>query len=116
MLTLTSLSDLKSSALPPPVAQAAHHELQTLLALSGGETCDTEYGYVLVLERTDAPNVVASLLRRPIEGAVRRHECFVVYFGGGGNEHLPCAVLPEHLLTEEHRHRLRQELTDGGAP
>jgi hypothetical protein len=113
MLTLTCLADLERANLPPPVALAARHELRTLLALSGGETSDPEYGYVLVLEETD---VVTTLLQRPIEGAVRRHGCLVVYFAGGGNEHLPCAALPEHLLTEEHRQRLQQELTEGGEP
>jgi hypothetical protein len=116
MLTLTCLTDLKNADLPPPVTLAARHELRTLLALSGGDTIDTEFGHVLVLEETDAPDVVAALLQRPIEGAVHRHGCFVVYFAGGGNEHLPCAVLPEHLLTDEHRQRLLLELTDGGAP
>lgn len=117
MLTLTCLADLERANLPPPVALAARHELRTLLALSGGETSDPEYGYVLVLEETDPPDVVtAALLQRPIEGAVRRHGCLVVYFAGGGNEHLLCAALPEHLLTEEHRRRLLQELTERGEP
>jgi hypothetical protein len=116
MLTLSRLADLESANLPPPVAQAARQELRTLLALSGGDTIDSEFGYVLVLADADTPAGVTALLQRPIEGAVRRHGCFVVYFAGGGNEHLPCAVLPEALLTEEHRQRLLLELTEGGAP
>jgi hypothetical protein len=117
MLKLTNTQVLENTTLPPTVALVARHELETLLLLSNAYTVDEEFGYVLVVEQSDSPEVVARLLKHPVEGVVKRQDCFVLYLSGrGGNEHLPSVVLPENLLAEEHRQKLLLELPEGDRP
>jgi len=117
MQIIKSYDDLKRLRPPPHVIGVVEHELDTLMALSGGRSVDPANGWVVLFEpdETESANLEhfgCSFDALGFDGVVKKGECYVGYVLRD-NQLVIAVVMPDDSLTNAWRTKLQDELTGG---
>ena len=117
MKIIKNYDDLKQLRPPPHVAGVVEHELDTLMALSGGRSVDPAHGWVVLFEGNENDGAIREYFgcgfdALGFDGVVKKGECYVGYVLRD-NQLVIALVIPDEVLTESWRSKLQDELVGG---